>query len=48
MKSYRKKLWSNVPTRSAFVSITPQAEEQIKVRKGAQPWIIARAKSRNS
>ena len=26
MKSYRKELWFNVPTRRAFVNITPQVE----------------------
>lgn len=27
MKSYRKELWFNVPTRRAFVNITPQVEK---------------------
>ena len=27
MKSYRKELWFNVPTRRAFINITPQVEE---------------------
>ena len=26
MKSYRKELWFNVPTRRAFTNITPQVE----------------------
>ncbi len=26
MKSYRKELWFNVPTRRAFINITPQIE----------------------
>ncbi len=30
MKSYRKELWFNIPTRRAFVSITPQVEECLK------------------
>ena len=27
MKSYRKELWFNVPSRRAFINITPQVEE---------------------
>ncbi len=27
MKSYRKELWFEVPTRRAFINITPQVEE---------------------
>ena len=27
MKSYRKELWFNAPTRRAFINITPQVEE---------------------
>ena len=27
MKSYHKELWFDVPTRRAFVNITPQVEE---------------------
>lgn len=27
MKSYRKELWFNVPTRRAFINITPQIED---------------------
>jgi len=27
MKSYRKELWFNVPTRRAFINITPQVRE---------------------
>ena len=30
MKSYRKELWFNVPTRRAFINITPQAENCLK------------------
>ena len=30
MKSYRKELWFNVPTRRAFVHITPQVEECLR------------------
>ena len=30
MKSFRKELWFNIPTRRAFVNITPQVEESLK------------------
>ena len=30
MKSYRKELWLNIPTRRAFVNITPQVEECLR------------------
>ena len=30
MKSYRKELWFNIPSRRAFVNITPQVEECLK------------------
>ncbi len=30
MKSYRKELWFEVPTRRAFVNITPEVEECLK------------------
>jgi len=37
MKSYRKELWFNTPTRRAFINITPQVEEALAdsgVREG--------------
>ena len=30
MKSYRKELWSDVPTRRAYLNITPQVEECLR------------------
>jgi len=30
MKSYRKELWFQVPTRRAFINITPQVEEALR------------------
>ncbi len=30
MKSYRKELWFNVPTRRAFINITPQVKECLR------------------
>jgi thiamine phosphate synthase YjbQ (UPF0047 family) len=29
MKSYRKELWFNIPTRRAFINITPQVNEAL-------------------
>lgn len=37
MKSYRKELWMHVPTRRAFVNITPEVSEALKesgIREG--------------
>ncbi|HET7143305.1 MAG TPA: secondary thiamine-phosphate synthase enzyme YjbQ [Anaerolineales bacterium] len=37
MKSYRKELWINLPTRRGFVNITPQVEECLResdIREG--------------
>ncbi len=30
MKSYRKELWFNIPSRRGFVNITPQVEEAVR------------------
>ena len=30
MKSYRKELWFNIPTRRAFINITPQVEDALE------------------
>ena len=37
MKSYRKELWFNVPTRRAFINITPQVQsciDESKIKEG--------------
>jgi thiamine phosphate synthase YjbQ (UPF0047 family) len=37
MKSYRKELWFHVPSRRAFINITPQVEQCLKesgIREG--------------
>ncbi|MHB1356353.1 MAG: secondary thiamine-phosphate synthase enzyme YjbQ [Anaerolineae bacterium] len=37
MKSYRKELWMNVPTRRAMINITPQVEQTVResgIREG--------------
>ncbi len=30
MKSYRKELWFNIPSRRGFVNITPEVEEALR------------------
>jgi len=30
MKSYREELWFSIPTRRAFINITPQVEECLR------------------
>lgn len=30
MKSYRKELWFNIPSRRRFINITPQVEEALR------------------
>jgi len=40
MKSCRKELWFNVPSRRAFINITPQVEECLKesgIKEGLVP-----------
>ena len=39
MKSYRKELWFNIPTRRAFVNITPQVGECVK-ESGVQEGLV--------
>jgi secondary thiamine-phosphate synthase enzyme len=39
MKSYRKELWFQVPTRRAFINITPQVEECLK-QSGIQEGLV--------
>lgn len=37
MKSHRKELWFNIPTRRALINITPQVEECLResgIREG--------------
>jgi len=33
MKSYRKELWFEIPTRRGFINITPQVEECLQESK---------------
>jgi secondary thiamine-phosphate synthase enzyme len=39
MKSYRKELWFNVPSRRGFVNITPQVEDCLK-ESGVQEGLV--------
>ena len=39
MKSYRKELWFNVPTRREFINITPQVEECLR-ESGIQEGLV--------
>ena len=39
MKSYRQELWFEVPTRRAFVNITPDVEETVRA-SGAQEGLV--------
>jgi secondary thiamine-phosphate synthase enzyme len=39
MKSYRKELWFKVPTRRAFINITPEVENAVK-ESGVQEGLV--------
>ena len=39
MKSYRKELWFEMPTRRAFINITPQVEQCLK-ESGIQQGLV--------
>ena len=43
MKSYRKELWFNVPTRRAFINITPQVEECLRASGIAEGLVLVNA-----
>ncbi|MBU4198958.1 MAG: secondary thiamine-phosphate synthase enzyme YjbQ [Verrucomicrobia bacterium] len=43
MKSYRKELWFETPSRRAFVNITPQVEECLKVSGIKEGLILVNA-----
>jgi len=43
MKSYRKELWFEVPTRRGFVNITPQINECLKESKIKEGLILCNA-----
>ncbi|WKZ35417.1 MAG: secondary thiamine-phosphate synthase enzyme YjbQ [Anaerolineales bacterium] len=43
MKSYRKELWFNIPTRRAFVNITPQIEECLRESGTKEGFLLVNA-----
>jgi thiamine phosphate synthase YjbQ (UPF0047 family) len=45
MKTYRKELWFNIPTRRAFINITPQVEEFLKVSGIQEGLALVNAKA---
>ncbi|MFA6009564.1 MAG: hypothetical protein WC799_06255 [Desulfobacteraceae bacterium] len=44
MKSYRKELWFNVPTRRAFFNITPDVEQCLRESGIKEGLILVNAK----
>jgi secondary thiamine-phosphate synthase enzyme len=43
MKSYRKELWFNIPTRRAFINITPQVNECLRESGIAEGLVLVNA-----
>ena len=43
MKSYRKELWFNVPSRRGFVNITPQVEEALRESRINEGLVLVNA-----
>ena len=43
MKSYRKELWFNTPTRRAFINITPQVEECLRESGIKEGFVLVNA-----
>src|SRR5678809_1154345 len=43
MKSYRKELWFNVPTRRAFINITPEVEACLKESGVSEGLVLVNA-----
>ena len=44
MKSYRKELWFEVPTRRALINITPQIEDCLKESGIKEGLVLVKAK----
>ena len=44
MKSYRKELWFNAPTRRAFINITPQVEECLRESRIKEGLVLVKTK----
>ena len=45
MKSYRKELWFEVPTRRAFINITPEVEECLRESKIREGLVLVKGKN---
>jgi len=43
MKSYRKELWFNIPSRRGFVNITPQVEEAVRESNVQEGMVLVNA-----
>ena len=43
MKSYRKELWFEVPSRRAFINITPQVEQCLRESGIRQGFVLVNA-----
>ena len=43
MKSFRKELWFNTPTRRAFINITPQVDEALRESGIAEGMVLVNA-----
>ena len=44
MKSYRKELWFNVPTRRAFINITPDVENCLRESGVKEGLVLVKTK----
>jgi len=44
MKSYRKELWFEVPTRRAFINITPEVNECLRASGVRQGLVLVNTK----
>jgi len=45
MKTYRKELWFEVPTRRAFINITPKVEECLRESAIREGLVLVKAKT---
>jgi secondary thiamine-phosphate synthase enzyme len=43
MKSYRKELWFNIPTRRAFINITPQVDHCLRESEVKEGFLLCNA-----
>ena len=48
MKSYRKELWFQVPSRRAFINITPEVDECLKESKIKEGLVLVKTKQNHS